>query len=107
MFETTLGVQNPAAKLMAIADASSAAEVAAGIARSASAWALNFDQVADDVAEVVSAAGRARRAAESAELADSADEAWSAARAAWAAATSAQEADARINAAIADTLVTL
>jgi len=107
MFEIireTPGVQNSAAKLVAILDARTAADTAARVAQSASEWATRSELAIDDATEVWAAAARARLAAERAEIAATAEEAWAAARAAWAAVTSAQEADARINAAIAESL---
>lgn len=109
MFEIireTPGVQKSAAMLVAIADARCGAETAARIASGAAQWATRSDLAIDDATEVWAAAGRARQAAEQAENAASVDEAWAAARAAWAAVTTAQEADARINAAIADAILT-
>jgi hypothetical protein len=110
MTETTRAAhdaQNPAAKLGAIADARAASDAAAHLAHSAANWASYSDLALDDAAEVWAAAARARTAAEAAELAPTADEAWNAARAAWAAVTSAQEADARMNTVIAESLTHL
>ncbi len=99
--------RTPAALSVAIADARSAAETAARIARATAYWAVRSDLAADDAAEVLAAAMRARIAADRAESATGPDQAWLAARAAWAAVTTAEEADARINAAIAESLASL
>ena len=110
MIQTTraaLDAQISAAKLGAIADARAASDAAAQLARSAANWASYSNLAIDDAGEVWAAAARARQAAEAAELAATADEAWDAARSAWAAVTTAQEADARMNTAIAESLTEL
>lgn len=110
MIQTTreaLDAQISAAKLGAIADARAASDAAARLAHSAANWASYSDLAIDDAAEIWAAATRARLSAEAAEIAPTADEAWEAARAAWAAVTTAQEADARMTATIADSLTEL
>ena len=90
--------------MVAIADANAAADAAARIAADSTHWAARADAGADDAAEAVSCAMRARRIAEQSEHSGTAAEAWAHAREAWAAVSSALEASARLNAAIAETL---
>lgn len=90
--------------MAAIADAHAAADAAAGLAADSTHWASSTNAGADDAAEVVSCAMRARQIAEQSERCTAADQAWSCARQAWAAVSSALEASARLNAAIAETL---
>ena len=92
-------------RLAAIADAQTAADTAARLARECTSWATSAGVGEDDAAEVVFAALRAREAAEEAGRARTADDAWEWSRQAWAAVSSAQEADARINAAIVDDMM--
>jgi hypothetical protein len=100
-------LRTPAAKLVAIADARTAAETAARIARATAYWAVRSDLAADDATEVLAAAVRARQAADTAEFATTPEQAWLAARAAWAAVTTAEEADRRVTSAIAESLAVL
>ncbi len=88
----------------AIADAHAAADAASRIAADSTHWASRTDTGADEAAEVVSCAMRARLIAEQSERCTAAAEAWACARLAWAAFSSALEASARLNAAIAETL---
>jgi tRNA U38,U39,U40 pseudouridine synthase TruA len=90
--------------MVAVADAHAASDAAARIAADSAHWASRTDAGVDDAAEVVSCAQRARLLAERSERCDSADEAWGCARQAWAAVSSALEASARVNAAIAEAL---
>jgi len=94
-----------AARLAAIADAHSAAEIATGLAHESGEWAQRAHAGEDDAAEVLLAAQRARRAAEDAQNATTLDAAWQASRLAWAAVESAREANARVNRAIAESLL--
>ena len=108
MFDTIRhapSAQELAAKFVAVVDAGSAADEAARLAKAAATWAAHSDAAIDDANEITAAATRARQAAERAELAATAAEAEEAARAAWAAMTTAQEADARISAAIVESLI--
>lgn len=89
---------------VAIADAHAAADAAAGIASGAYDWAARSDVGVDDAAEAVRCALRSRTTAQQAERCATAVEAWACARLAWAAVTSALEASARVNAAIAESL---
>jgi hypothetical protein len=90
--------------MVAIADAHAAADAAARIAADSTHWASRTDSGADDAAEVVSCAMRARRIAERSERCATAAEGWACAREAWGAVSSALEASARLNVAIAETL---
>lgn len=93
--------------VVAIADAHAAADAAARIAKDSTHWASRADSGADDAAEVVSCAMRARRIAEQSERCTAAAEAWACAREAWAAVSSALEASARLNVAIAEALASV
>lgn len=101
--KTTLFNDN--SRLAAIADAYAAAEAAARLSRECAEWTSHAGIGEDDAAEVTLAALRAREAATAATRARTREDAWEWARQAWAAVTSAQEADARINAAIVDALM--
>lgn len=92
-------------RLAAIADAYAAAEAAARLAKEAAAWAGHAGLGEDDAAEVTLAALRAREAAACCTRARTREDAWEWARQAWAAVTSAKEADARVNAAIVESLM--
>lgn len=101
--KTTLFKDN--SRLAAIADAYAAAEAAARLSRECAEWTSHAGIGEDDAAEVTLAALRAREAATAATRARTREDAWEWARQAWAAVTSAQEADARINAAIVEALM--
>lgn len=92
---------------VAIAYAQAGAERASAIAASAGEWASTARIPLDDAGEASRAAMRARIAADKAERASTEEEAWDLARLAWAAAASADEASARVNAAIAEWMTTL
>src|SRR4249920_3417702 len=94
-----------AARLAAIADAHSAAEIATQLARESGEWAQRAHAGEDDAAEVLLAAQRARKAADDAEHAAVLDDAWQASRLAWAAVESAREANALVNRAIAESIL--
>lgn len=93
-------------RLAAIADAYAAAEAAGRLARESAEWSSHAGVGEDDAGEVTLAALRAREAATAATRARTREDAWEWARQAWAAVTSAKEADARINAAIVEELLT-
>lgn len=87
------------------ADAELAAELAAQAAENAVIWAHASGVGEDDAAEAARAAMRARAATERAMLAETDAEVIIEAAAAWAATETAQEADARVIAAIAEALL--
>lgn len=101
--KTTLFKDN--SRLAAIADAYAAAEAAARLSRECAEWSSSAGIGEDDAAEVTLAALRAREAASCATRARTREDAWEWARQAWAAVTSAKEADARVNAAIVESLM--
>jgi hypothetical protein len=101
MRKTTLDPRKSAVMVAAL-DALAAADRASALAIDAHEWAAASGAGADDAAEASRAAGRARQAAEHAAVAGSEDEALDCARLAWAAAGSAEEASARVGAAIAE-----
>ena len=88
----------------AIAEARSAAERVTHISSEAFHWAKRSAVGADDAADTARAAGRAWCAVQEAERSATVEEARAAARAACAALASAEEADARLVSAIADSL---
>ncbi|SRR5258706_6516534 len=93
--------------VVAIADAHSAADAASRIGAAAQLWSARAGAGADDAAEAMRCAVRARTHAERAEACTAADDAWTCARMAWGAAASAIEANARVNALIAEELAIL
>jgi hypothetical protein len=101
------GLGEAAELLIAIADAGAAADRAAEIAAATSLWSMQTPGAEGEAAEVASAAMRARLAAERADNATTANEAWSLARLAWAAEQSAEEASARVNAMVAEELMSV
>lgn len=101
--KTTLFKDN--SRLAAIADAYAAAEAAARLAKESAEWSSHAGVGEDDAAEVTLAALRAREAATGATRARTREDAWEWARQAWAAVTSAKEADARVNAAVVESLM--
>jgi hypothetical protein len=90
--------------ILATLDAQTAADRAAEVAREAYDWAVRLDAGADDAVEASRAAVRARHAAEAAANAADQAAAQDLARLAWAALASAEEASARVNAAVAEKL---
>jgi len=104
---TLIGTLPDPGLVVAIADAHAASDAAARIAADSTHWATRADAGSDDAAEVVNCAMRARQIAERSVHCASAAEAWACAREAWGAVSSALEASARVNAAIADLLAAL
>jgi len=96
-----------ARRLVAMADAQSAADAAARIAADAARWASEAGVGEESAWEAACCAMRARHAAEQCERSDSIAAAWSCARLAWAATNSAVEARARLDATIAERLAEL
>jgi len=90
--------------MVAIADAHAAADTASRIAADAAEWATRMGAGADDAYDASRCAVRARTTAARAERYATTDQAWSCARLAWAAVTSAQEANDRVNVAVAERL---
>ncbi|NOT33002.1 MAG: hypothetical protein HOP12_02405 [Candidatus Eisenbacteria bacterium] len=103
--KTTMLTEPRPGLLVAIADAQAAAARASAIASGAGQWAWRAGLAVDDAVEASLAAVRARHAAERAERCVEESEAWEFARLAWAAEVSAEEASARVNGAIAESLI--